>query len=340
MGVWRVGTNELATSRFTVSAFTETVAALGILAGAPARPGLGEWARRYRPLYRERVSGDPVAAAFVEAALRPHWIADFLAVPPMRSDRTFHDELHRVRATPAAQVRRDLAVAGRLPAVLRRGDVAGPAADLLEWVWVATVRPDWGRRRRIFEADIMTRTHKVGADGWAAALEGMRPGLRWLGDGRLQINRYDNPPRQIADAELMFIPCTAQRGWVSWDEPHRYAIVYPCSGLLADVEEPAPPMALARLIGEVRAAILVQLADAGSTSQLVARTGYSLGSVGGHLKVLLDAELVNRRRVGRSVLYRRTALGERLTSRPAGESRPHGSAAAGRRRSVGPATHR
>jgi DNA-binding transcriptional ArsR family regulator len=44
----------------------------------------------------------------------------------------------------------------------------------------------------------------------------------------------------------------------------------------------------------------------------VALTGQGLGSVGRHLKVLLDARLIQRRRAGRSVLYYRTAIGETL----------------------------
>jgi DNA-binding transcriptional ArsR family regulator len=46
--------------------------------------------------------------------------------------------------------------------------------------------------------------------------------------------------------------------------------------------------------------------------QLVALTGQGLGSVGRHLKVLLDARLVRRRRAGRSVLYSWTRAGETL----------------------------
>jgi len=49
-----------------------------------------------------------------------------------------------------------------------------------------------------------------------------------------------------------------------------------------------------------------------STTQLVALTGQGLGSVGRHLKILLDARLVQRRRAGRSVLYYRTAAGDTL----------------------------
>ena len=48
--------------------------------------------------------------------------------------------------------------------------------------------------------------------GWAAALDGMRPGMRWLGDGRLQINAYNYPPRKISGAQLMFVPVTTAPG--------------------------------------------------------------------------------------------------------------------------------
>jgi DNA-binding transcriptional ArsR family regulator len=43
-------------------------------------------------------------------------------------------------------------------------------------------------------------------------------------------------------------------------------------------------------------------------------TGLALGSVGRHLKVLLDAHLIQHRRAGRSVLYSRTAPGDILVA--------------------------
>jgi DNA-binding transcriptional ArsR family regulator len=72
------------------------------------------------------------------------------------------------------------------------------------------------------------------------------------------------------------------------------------------------PEALGALIGPARAGVLVLLETPKSTTQLVALTGQGLGSVGRHVKILLDAHLVQRRRAGRSVLYYRTAAGDTL----------------------------
>jgi DNA-binding transcriptional ArsR family regulator len=88
--------------------------------------------------------------------------------------------------------------------------------------------------------------------------------------------------------------------------------VYPCAGVLADVGRAPVPQALGRLLGAARAGVLVLLDTPKSTTHLVALTGQGLGSVGRHLKVLLDAGLVERRRVGRSVLYDRTEAGDLL----------------------------
>ncbi|GGL07620.1 transcriptional regulator [Sphaerisporangium melleum] len=317
MGVWRIGADVLARGRFTLSPLAETIGALEALHWGTPRPGRETWLRDHRPAYRARLDADPVEALLVWAALRPRWMADFIGAPPEESDRSFRDELERVRRTPPEVAEADLAagLGHPVPAELRRPDLPERAAALLEWVWTATVRPEWPRLRRVLEADIVARTQALSSGGWAAALAGLRPGMRWLGDGRLQVNAYDNPPRDIADdARLTFIPVSAAHGWVCWDLPHRYGIVYPCAGLLADAPESAPPQALSRLLGPVRATVLCRLTTPMSTTQLVALTGYGLGSVGGHLKVLLDARLVQRRRSGRSVLYYRTSLGDRLAA--------------------------
>lgn len=141
--------------------------------------------------------------------------------------------------------------------------------------------------------------------GWASALGNMRPGMRWIGDGRLQINTYSCAPRELIGASLMFVPVTPSKGWVSYDASHRYTVVFPCSGVLAEADEASTLDTLGALLGHARAVVLVLLDSPKSTTQLVAFTGQSLGSVGRHLKILLNARLVRRRRAGRAVLYYR-----------------------------------
>ncbi|WP_084964189.1 helix-turn-helix domain-containing protein [Thermoactinospora rubra] len=312
MGWWLVDADTLAGSRFLVSPLAETIACLKLLHRArAAHPGEREWLDTWLPAYRERL--DSVDALLVDAALRPTWTADFLAPTPTGEERAFEEELAVVRDYPPERALEDLAVSlgGPVPPRLRRSDLPGRAADLVAWIWREAVLPTWDRRRRVLEADIVARTAQLTQGGWAAAFHDMRPGMRWLGKGKLQINAYDNPPRDISGGRLMFVPVTPHVGQVSWDSG-RYALVYPCSGVLVEPSRRAPE-ALGRLLGTARATVLVLLGQPKSTTQLVALTGQGLGSVGRHLKVLMDAGLIQRRRAGRSVLYYRTPAGDVLT---------------------------
>ncbi|PSM43986.1 transcriptional regulator [Streptomyces dioscori] len=336
MGWWQVSADTLAGSRFVLSPLAETFACLKALhTRSAAHPGERNWLNAHLPAYEGWLASDPVTAALVRAGFGREWIADFLTPTP-RGDEDFATEVARVREACPEAARAHLAVAlrGPLPDVLRgRDDLPERAADLLARVWAEAVRPDWHRRRLVLEADVVARTARLSQEGWAAALGAMRPGMRWLGENRLQVNLHEYPPREISGARIVFVPVTPQRhGWVSWEEPHpdsaprRYGVVYPCSGVLAQTGRqgsasslgsvPAPvaavPDSLARLLGGARARVLVLLGSPMSTSQLVAVTGQGLGSVGRHLRLLLDARLVGRRRSGRSVLYYRTAEGDVL----------------------------
>jgi DNA-binding transcriptional ArsR family regulator len=170
----------------------------------------------------------------------------------------------------------------------RRADRAEHAvADILRWVWTPPLVPDWPRRRRVLEADILTRTSRLASHGWAGVFDTLSPHSSWLGDGRLQTNGYEFPDRDLSQArELAFVPVHSYTG--------------------AD--------GLARLIGPNRARVLRLLDEPRSTTQLAALTGLPPGAVSGHLRVLLEAGAVLRRRAGRAVLYRRTSLGHALAA--------------------------
>jgi DNA-binding transcriptional ArsR family regulator len=325
MGWWKVSADTLAASHFVISPLAETTASLITLhRGSAAHPGDRTWLDAHQPAYREHLASVPVTALAVRAALGQRWITDFLAPAPLGGgERPFSEELAPIRDTDPEQVLADLEISlgGEVPAPLRRPDLAPRLADLLQWIWTNCVLPYWPRRRRIIEADILARSARLGYDGWTAALDGLRPGIHWLGNGRLQINAHNYPPQDISAAQLMFVPITTGRGWASWNKPHRYALTYPCAGVLAETHQAPVPAPLTALLGLGRARILILLDTPKNTTQLVALTGLGLGSVGRHLKILLDARLVQRCRAGRSVLYSRTQPGDTLVNAQPASSR-------------------
>jgi hypothetical protein len=200
-----------------------------------------------------------------------------------------------------------------LPRSVAEGhNLAAEVAGLLRWIWTTTIEPDWPRRYRVLQADIVSRTSSLSTRGWSGVLEGLGPDIRWLGDGRLQVNRTNFPPTDVRGHDLMFIATHAVRPSVTWRLPHQFAITYPVSGIFAAVQPLAEP--LVRLLGRNRARILVEAATPVSTTSLVATTGLSLAGVADHLRVLSDAGLLHRRRSGRQVLYWQTTTGRDITA--------------------------
>jgi DNA-binding transcriptional ArsR family regulator len=325
MGVWLVGADVVATSRFAISPMAETLSALRTLAEGGPQLWERSWHEAHSPAFRRRVAGDPFAHALLNHVLGRGWLPNFMAAPPATSEPSFADELARVRESPPATVFSDLAVPlgpAPLPSALGIGDPAGAVADLLAWVWDHTLVPDWGRRRSQLHADIVSRTARVARHGWAAALEDLGPQVRWLGDGRLQINTTARPPRDLAGAELVLVASRNRRSWVSWDAPQRYALVYPASGQLLDPAGTQAPAAIRALLGATRADLLARLGKPASTTHIAVLTGLALGTVGHHLRVLHNAGLVDRRRTGATVLYYRSMLGDSLLNRKPDESPP------------------
>lgn len=221
---------------------------------------------------------------------RPGWLADFLTLAPPRINPTFEEELAGLDAGPLrAEVR-----------------------DLMTWVWATTVRADWPRRKRVLDADIVSRTARLATKGWAAVLDDLTPRSRWVGEGELRINEYDLPPADLTEGrDLYLVPTTHPTNYVARAAPHSYALIYPVTGAGAPTGSTAQD-GLARLVGRNRARILHALDVPRSTTQLTTVTDLPIGSVGNHLRVLLDAGAVLRRRSGREVLYWRTRLGDAL----------------------------
>lgn len=324
MGDWLVSADLLARSRFTVSPLQETLAAMFTLDRRQPRL-LTPWQRTFQAThieaFEEMLAEHPQRRDLLDASWRPRvgktagWIADFFTLAPPHANPTFEDELAQLWEWSPAGVRRELREIGQgeLAASLRRGDLREVVAELVSWVWTVAIGADWPRRRRVLEADIVARTARLASRGWAEVLPDLAPWVEWRGEGRLRINSYDLPDRDLSGADrLYFIPVHDVGSWVTWSPPTRYAVVYPVTGVLAPVASRSDREGLSRLIGGNRARLLLALDVPRSTTQLVAVSGLPLGSVGNHLRVLLDAGAVLRRRSGRDVLYWRTPLGDAL----------------------------
>ncbi|ROT28077.1 ArsR family transcriptional regulator [Micromonospora sp. HM5-17] len=322
---------DVAASRFAISPLGETMAALRLHAGQSSSAVLRPWLARTRERYLRLRREYPAVAALLGLLRRNGYNADFIQPPPTGIGMSFADELAVVRATPVEQARDELArnLAGHPnpPAYAQRllamSDVVARIAEAIEAAWVALVAPEWPRLRAILERDVVQRAGQLATYGWAAALADLDPRLRFVTDrhgSRIDIRHQDRGTYALAGRGLLFVPSVFGPMITYVDPPWPYAIVYPARGVADLLGPPQPdrsPEALDRLIGPTRAAILRALAVPATTSQLVAQLGTGLGNVGGHLAVLRQAGLVSRIRMGRSVRYERTSLGDALAAEAA-----------------------
>ncbi len=320
MGTWRVPADVMAGSRFAISPMAEVVGALGALT-RPRGPDQRAFREANGAAFGQWVIGRPGMADLVAASFRDArpcqvgWLADYLSFPPLADDETFEDGVGHLRALSDDEVRADLLETTQAPLVpsLMQPGVRELTVELVVWLWTHTVETDWARRERILRADIVARTAQLARHGWGVVLRDLGRDREWVGDGQLRINRYDLPTRTLpGGSSLLFVPTHTDGSWVGWHDD-RYALYYPVAGRLARVDADSSA-GLGPLVGANRAQVLTLLEVPRSTSQLAALSGQALGSVGGHLKVLLEAGIVLRRRSGREVLYWRTALGDALVA--------------------------
>ena len=318
-----LGTADLADCRFAISPLIETHSALHLITRQIPAGVLAPWAERARPRLGELRRAEPAVGALTELFRRED-NADFLYPPPVGPRGSFADEIARVRATPLARARAELdrnLTGHRTPPeyarrILAAPDVVDRLADALQAAWTVLVEPEWPRLRAVLERDIVQRAGRLAAYGWAAALTDLHPRVTWA-DRTIVIRHRDRNTYRVDGRGLLFAP-TVFADLALSTEPATLpvTITYRARGVADMLGPPMPPPndALGPLLGAGRAAVLRALVAPATTSQLVARLGLSLGTVGGHLAVLHAAGLVSRTRSGRAVNYVATPLGLGLLS--------------------------
>jgi DNA-binding transcriptional ArsR family regulator len=321
----RVHRDDLLNSRFAISPLFELDNILRRLSGVHHARLPADWAARLRPAYRGLRAATALDA--VLALQTSRYGAAFIAPPPASMAQTVEADLAAVRATPLQLAREEIAkcLAGQPPpappvlAILRDPAVVAIVADTLEEVWQELVAADWPALRAVCELDVVHRAGLLSRAGWTAALAGLHGRVTWR-DGEIQVAHRADKDVDLAGRGLLLVPSVFVWPQVAvyTDPPWPHALIYPARGTAA-LLEPAhvpPPSALADLLGRSRARLLATLSSPASTTQLAATLRLAPGAVGDHLAVLRRAGLVNRARAGRSVLYRRTPLGDALAGTP------------------------
>jgi DNA-binding MarR family transcriptional regulator len=319
---FEVSTDDLLRSRFAISPPFELDNLLRKLSGLSPYRLPAAWSARLTPVYR-RLRATTDLDVVLALHSRPRG-PGFAAPPPRSLAQSIDDDLTTVRATALPDARREIAQClnlrpasdERVLAILHSDDVVERTARALETAWYELVAADWLQLRALCERDVVHRAGQLSRSGWGAALDGLHPRVRWR-DGAIEILRTaEHRTIPLGGQGLLLVPSVFLWPQVSAhvDRPWPATLIYPARGIAALWETPsmATPGALGELVGRTRAGLLAALDQPASTTQLARSLGLATGAVGDHLTILHSAGLLTKARSGRSVLYRRTPLGDAL----------------------------
>jgi len=328
--VFVFGRDDPARTRFAVSPLWETTAALHVLLEPQQHQYHLPWLDAVRPDL-DRLDLRPLLVLLP----RTGWTPDFLSPAPAGPGTTIADQLAQVRATPpeqvAREVQRSLTQRAGTPVPdaawrLRDEPAATGAllADLLEQCWQLLIAPHWPRLRDLLDADLAFRAQTLAGYGLARVLGDLHPQARWTGRA-IVIDRAPPARRHLRGAGLLLMPSVFT--WPNLvaitDPPAEPTLVYPARGI-AELWQPARTPhsdALARLLGQARAALLESLAEPASTHTLARRHGLAPSTVSEHLAALHHARLLTRRRHRHAVMYQQSPLGAELAGEHTGNQR-------------------
>ncbi|MCE7081754.1 helix-turn-helix transcriptional regulator [Streptomyces sp. ST2-7A] len=322
---FEVSVEDLLRSRFALSPALDLCLMLRSLAGRD-RPLPRAWATRLLPSFERLRRESELNAAL--ALHNPRSGPSFVAPPPRGLNQTWADDLAMIRATPPEAARLEIAThatgpsAGdpRVRAVLDSTDAVSRIAEAMDRAWHELLAADWPQLRAICERDVVHRVGTIGEHGWVTTIESLHPSITWQAGG-IEIGHFSRvEPVRLAGDGLLLIPSVFVANIAAhladpWPWPR--TLVYRARGTAAlwGEQETVPrPDALTALVGRSRARLLLALDAPASTSHLARSLAMTPGAVGDHLAILRGAGLLVRARSGRSVLYRRTPLGEALVA--------------------------
>jgi hypothetical protein len=318
----RFNTESLTRVRFAISPMLELIRSITAL-DHPASQALHlPWVEQTRLLIGD-LDLAPLRALQTSATYNP----DFVNPPPSSPLAELEEELAVMVSTPPAQIRAEVRGAypeGEVPAVLepflsepRRA--IERLAELMRAYWERALAEHWPRIRSLLDQDVLYRSRQLADGGTSRLFADLDESVSWK-DGVLHIDWWEceETPLDLDERGLLLVPSVFvwPKVTIVTAPPWQPTVFYPARGvgMLWSPCPPAPPDALAKLIGSSRATLLLALDRPRSTSELAGALGTSPGGVSQHLSVLANAGLVRRHRVARFVLYLRSAEGDALVA--------------------------
>ncbi|MFB9836734.1 ArsR/SmtB family transcription factor [Actinoallomurus acaciae] len=318
--------SDLVEMRFARSPMWEVGPSNRLLRSGSAHPVHRSWIEQVRP----RLASAGLDRGWLAELVPPHgYVPDFLNPAPAGPAPALADELARIRAVPAARVRRDLdrlrREQGRLGPRLSRLYTDPPAhlarvTEEIESYWELALAPYWSRIRAVLDADVFHRARQVAEHGAGHLLSDLHPSMSWSDDA-LRLTRRQRPlSRGAAGTGLLLIPSvfTGPALFTRVSPPDPPQLAYPArgTGTLWRPRSVTGSAALAAVLGRSRTLLLTELEIPASTTELARRTGLSPAGVSRCLTALRDAGIDSAHRAGHSVLYARTAAAESVLAAP------------------------
>ena len=317
----RLSDGDVAATRVAFSPLWETLDGLLMLRDSDPPWPYSEWAARARDALR---SSDLPALAPVLG--RMPCVPDVLMPAPERACESLEDELDRLLRADGKVVREGVRThfPGGVPADLEAfvstpSTAVGAFVEALFSFWERAIAPDWAVMRSLLEREVLLRARSVVSSGGEGVFVGLHRRIRWqrpflvLDKPQYEIDRVSDG-RGLVIVPLVFGPAALL---CSVAEGERFAISYTPPGVgtiwSATERAPAERTRLELLLGDGRAAVLGEIAEPRTTADIATRLGLAPSTVSHHLALLTEADLIDRRRVGRRVYYELNGTGHSLT---------------------------
>ena len=308
--------------RFAYSPMIEISASFRLLNYAPTLPTYRAWVEETQ----RRLEGHQLP--FMAATILPkQYIVDFMTPTPTKPTSSFADEIERLRATPDAQIRRNIErvilMGGSDPLqqvfLERPREALECLIDELRFYWQQALEPYWTQLATILEGDVLFRARRLATHGIDAMFSDLSAKVDYH-QGVLSIDKtvsdHLSASHKLDGSGIQLVPSVFMPCGGTWQVEPEYLpmLIYEVRGLglWTQKSNDAPDAALEITLGKSRARLLMALVEPAHTNDLAYRLGLTAGAVSQQLGKLTQAGLIESFRSGNKVYYQLSTRGEQL----------------------------